>query len=80
MRVVLLGPQRRPTLDGVVRSLGLAGPDRPGRFATVTAGWLMTYLRKNCDHVLASKSAAHSGRGRLPTRAKSWVLPVQLAP
>ena len=34
MRIVLLGPQRRPTLDGVVRSLGLAG-----RFATVTAGW-----------------------------------------
>jgi hypothetical protein len=40
VRVVLLGPQRRPTLDGVVRSLGLAGPDLPGRFATVTAGWL----------------------------------------
>jgi hypothetical protein len=34
VKVVLLGPQRRPTLDGVVRSLGLAG-----RFATVTAGW-----------------------------------------
>jgi hypothetical protein len=34
VRVVLLGPQRRPTLDGVVRSLGLTGP-----FATVTAGW-----------------------------------------
>ncbi len=34
MRVVLLGPQRRPTLDSVVRSLGLSGP-----FATVTAGW-----------------------------------------
>jgi hypothetical protein len=32
--VVLLGPQRRPTLDSVVRSLGLPGP-----FATVTAGW-----------------------------------------
>jgi hypothetical protein len=31
---VLLGPQRRPTLDAVVRSLGLGGP-----FATVTAGW-----------------------------------------
>jgi hypothetical protein len=31
---VLLGPQRRPTLDAVVRSLGLPGP-----FATVTAGW-----------------------------------------
>jgi hypothetical protein len=38
--VVLLGPQRRPTLDGVVRSLGLLEPAAPGqRFATVTAGW-----------------------------------------
>ena len=34
MRTILLGPQRRPTLDAVVRSLGLPGP-----FATVTAGW-----------------------------------------
>ena len=34
MRAILLGPQRRPTLDSVVRSLGLPGP-----FATVTAGW-----------------------------------------
>ena len=34
MRVILLGPQRRPTVDFAVRSLGLAGP-----FATVTAGW-----------------------------------------
>ena len=34
MRAILLGPQRRPTLDSAVRSLGLAGP-----FATVTAGW-----------------------------------------
>jgi hypothetical protein len=34
VRVILLGPQRRPTLDGVVRSLGLSGP-----IATVTAGW-----------------------------------------
>ncbi len=34
MRVVLLGPQRRPTVESVVRSLGLPGP-----FATVTAGW-----------------------------------------
>jgi len=40
VRVVLLGPQRRPTLDGVVRSLGLLEPAAPGqRFATVTAGW-----------------------------------------
>jgi hypothetical protein len=34
VRAILLGPQRRPTLDFVARSLGLAGP-----FATVTAGW-----------------------------------------
>ena len=34
MRIVLLGPQRRPTLEGVARSLGLSGP-----VATVTAGW-----------------------------------------
>jgi hypothetical protein len=40
VRIVLLGPQRRPTLDGVVRSLDLLERDRPGRFATVTAGWL----------------------------------------
>ena len=37
MRVILLGPQRRPTLDGVARSLGLLGRDGP--VATVTAGW-----------------------------------------
>ena len=34
MRVTLLGPQRRPTLDSVVASLRLDGP-----FATITAGW-----------------------------------------
>jgi hypothetical protein len=34
MKVVVLGPQRRPTLDAVVRSLDLTGP-----IATVTAGW-----------------------------------------
>ena len=34
MRIILLGPQRRPTLEGVARSLGLSGP-----VATVTAGW-----------------------------------------
>jgi hypothetical protein len=32
--VTLLGPQRRPTLDRVVHSLGVDGP-----IATVTAGW-----------------------------------------
>ena len=34
MRIILLGPQRRPTLEGVARSLALSGP-----VATVTAGW-----------------------------------------
>ena len=38
MKIILLGPQRRPTLDGVVRSLGL-GSDLSGPVATVTAGW-----------------------------------------
>ena len=34
MRLTVLGPQRRPTLDRVVRAAGLDGP-----YATVTAGW-----------------------------------------
>src|SRR5207244_6196849 len=34
VRIILLGPQRRPTLEGVARSLALSGP-----VATVTAGW-----------------------------------------
>lgn len=34
MKVVLLGPQRTPTLDAVVASMELAGP-----VATITAGW-----------------------------------------
>jgi hypothetical protein len=34
VRVILLGPQRRPTVDAVARSLALGGP-----VATITAGW-----------------------------------------
>ena len=34
MRITLLGPQRRPTLEGVTASLYPQGP-----VATVTAGW-----------------------------------------
>ncbi len=37
MRVILLGPQRRPTVDAVARSLGLPGPGN--QVATITAGW-----------------------------------------
>ena len=39
MRVILLGPQRRPTVDAVARSLGLGREDLDGPVATVTAGW-----------------------------------------
>jgi hypothetical protein len=34
VKVILLGPQRRPVVDTVARSLGLDGP-----VATITAGW-----------------------------------------
>jgi hypothetical protein len=34
VRIILLGPQRRPTVDAAARLLGLSGP-----VATVTAGW-----------------------------------------
>src|SRR5688572_23534744 len=58
---------RRPTPPAMLSSMwfGLVVPTR----ATVTAGWLMTYLPKNCAHVVASNSAAHAGTGLLPTRA-----------
>ena len=43
MRIVLLGPQRRPTLAGVARSLlagpGAGGPGAGGPVAAITAGW-----------------------------------------
>jgi hypothetical protein len=38
VRIILLGPQRRPTLEGVVRSL-FPGPVPAGPVAAVTAGW-----------------------------------------
>ena len=38
MRTILLGPQRRPTLEGVVRSL-FPAPDLAGPMAAITAGW-----------------------------------------
>jgi hypothetical protein len=34
VRVIVLGPQRRPTVDAVMAALGLGGP-----VATITAGW-----------------------------------------
>jgi hypothetical protein len=56
VRVVLLGPQRRPTLDGVVRSLGLTGP-----FATVTAGWREREPDDGELSALLGDSASHHG-------------------
>ncbi len=47
MRVTLLGPQRRPTLDTVAASLRLEGP-----IATVTAGW---QEREPADAVLSGR-------------------------
>ena len=38
MRTVLLGPQRRPTLEGVIRSL-FPFPGPAGPVAAITAGW-----------------------------------------
>ena len=58
MRVVLLGPQRRPTLDGVVRSLGLTGP-----FATVTAGWREREPDDGELSALLGGSASHHSAG-----------------
>src|SRR6267154_5250898 len=51
---ILLGPQRRPTLEGVVRSLGLSGP-----VATVTAGW---QEREPDDGELTALLASAGGR------------------
>jgi hypothetical protein len=56
VRVVLLGPQRRPTLDGVVRSLELRGP-----FATVTAGWREREPDDGELAALLGDSASHNG-------------------
>ena len=49
VRVTLLGPQRRPTLDTVAASLRLEGP-----IATITAGW---QERETDDGALGSSSA-----------------------
>jgi hypothetical protein len=51
VRVVLLGPQRRPTVDAVIRSLGLEGP-----FATITAGW---QEREPDDRLLSTLLGGH---------------------
>ena len=51
-RITLLGPQRDPVLDDVMRSLGLAG----ARVATITAGWRD---RESDDTVLVEQLSGH---------------------
>ena len=68
MRFRIASFGRRPMPPPMLSSMcsALVVPVR----ATMTAGWLRTYLRKNCAHVFASNSAAHSGRGVLLARLK----------
>jgi hypothetical protein len=56
VRIILLGPQRRPTVDAVVRSLGLG----PGPFAVVTAGWRE---RESDDAELTAALSAGQNQG-----------------
>ena len=65
MRVVLLGPQRRPTLEGVARSLGLSGP-----VATITAGW---QEREPDDAELSALLAAAGGRAVNLALYRRWL-------
>ena len=51
MRVIVLGPQRRPTLDAAVRLLEADGP-----VATVTAGW---QEREPDDQLLSTLLGGH---------------------
>ncbi len=51
MRVILLGPQRRPTVDAAVRLLAADGP-----IATVTAGW---QEREPDDQLLSTLLGGH---------------------
>ena len=51
MRVILLGPQRRPTLDAAVRLLEADGP-----IATITAGW---QEREPDDRLLGTLLGGH---------------------
>jgi hypothetical protein len=65
VRIVLLGPQRRPTLEGVARSLGLSGP-----VATVTAGW---QEREPDDAELVTLLASAGGRAVNLALYRRWL-------
>jgi hypothetical protein len=65
VRIVLLGPQRRPTLEGVARSLGLSGP-----VATITAGW---QEREPDDAELSSLLLSVGGRAVNLALYRRWL-------
>jgi hypothetical protein len=65
VRIVLLGPQRRPTLEGVARSLGLSGP-----VAAVTAGW---QEREPDDAELSAVLSAAGGRAVNLALYRRWL-------
>jgi hypothetical protein len=65
VRIILLGPQRRPTLEGVARSLGLSGP-----VATITAGW----QEREPDDAELSSVLLSAGDGGADSRAANLAL------
>lgn len=69
MRIVLLGPQRRPTLEGVARSL-LAGPGVGGPAAAITAGW---QEREPDDAELVALLASAGGRAVNLALYRRWL-------
>src|SRR5690606_18330457 len=62
-------PMAPPRLSRMWRAWLVAG------VMTVTAGWAPTNLRETCAHDGASKSCAHSGTVRSPTRLQRRVRP-----
>ena len=67
MRIILLGPQRRPTLEGVARSLGLS---LERRVAAVTAGW---QEREPDDAELSAVLSAAGGRAVNLALYRRWL-------
>jgi hypothetical protein len=70
VRIVLLGPQRRPTLGGVARSLGLSGPGLAGPVAAITAGW---QEREPDDAELVALLASAGGRAVNLALYRRWL-------
>ena len=70
MRIILLGPQRRPTLEGVARSLALTGPGVSEPVAAITAGW---QEREPDDAELVALLASAGGRAVNLALYRRWL-------